>query len=300
MKLTGTFLDEITHDIPTQNWGEAEWDRDFAAMKAVGIDTVILIRAGYKRRVTFDSKVLQKEMGAFPAYVDLVDTYLRLAEKYGFAFYFGTYDSGQYWHAGNPQKESDINRAFCDEVVARYGHRKAFKGWYISHEVNAFDETHMRVYENLSKHLRQLKHVPILMSPYVKGRKQFGAEAISLEEHTKSWSHVFDRLKGHVDIVAFQDGQVEYEELADYLAVNRDMAAKRGLTSWGNVECFDRDMPIKFPPIDIRMLRYKIELAARAQLDKLITFEFSHFMSPNSCYPAARNLYDRYKEWAQL
>ena len=26
MKITGTFLDEISHDIPHQNWGEREWE----------------------------------------------------------------------------------------------------------------------------------------------------------------------------------------------------------------------------------------------------------------------------------
>ena len=44
MKITGTFLDEISHNIPHQNWGEKEWDRDFQAMKTAGIDTVVMIR----------------------------------------------------------------------------------------------------------------------------------------------------------------------------------------------------------------------------------------------------------------
>ena len=43
LRITGTFLDEISHDIPHQNWGEREWDRDFRYMKAIGIDTVIMI-----------------------------------------------------------------------------------------------------------------------------------------------------------------------------------------------------------------------------------------------------------------
>ena len=30
MRIKGTFLDEISHDIPHQNWGEAEWDRDLS------------------------------------------------------------------------------------------------------------------------------------------------------------------------------------------------------------------------------------------------------------------------------
>jgi hypothetical protein len=30
MRITGTFLDEITHDIPSQNWGEEDWKKEFA------------------------------------------------------------------------------------------------------------------------------------------------------------------------------------------------------------------------------------------------------------------------------
>ena len=46
MRITGTFLDEISHDIPHQNWGREEWDADFRAMKAFGIRTVVMSAAG--------------------------------------------------------------------------------------------------------------------------------------------------------------------------------------------------------------------------------------------------------------
>lgn len=58
LQITGTFLDEISHDIPHQNWGEAEWDKDFQYMKAIGIDTVIMIRSGYRKFITYPSKYL--------------------------------------------------------------------------------------------------------------------------------------------------------------------------------------------------------------------------------------------------
>lgn len=53
LKITGTFLDEISHDIPHQNWGVREWERDFQYMKGMGIDTVILIRSGYRKFITY-------------------------------------------------------------------------------------------------------------------------------------------------------------------------------------------------------------------------------------------------------
>lgn len=48
MQIKGTFLDEISHDIPHQNWGEKEWDADFGYMHRAGIEHVILIRCGYR------------------------------------------------------------------------------------------------------------------------------------------------------------------------------------------------------------------------------------------------------------
>lgn len=297
--ITGTFLDEITHDIPSQNWGRDQWARDFDAMRAIGIDTVILIRAGYQQYATYPSRVLQEQMNTFPVYLDLVDLFLEQAERCGMTFYFGTYDSGHYWQSGQYEKEADLNRRFCDEFMERYGQRSAFGGWYISHEISVYNDGMMNVYETLSTHLRNLKAVPILISPYIKGIKQFGSEAISPEQHRKEWDAVFSRLQGLVDIVAFQDGNVPLENLGDYLAINKTLADQYDIRSWSNVETFDRDMPIKFPPIDARKLRYKMEQAEKSRVEKLITFEFSHFMSPYSIYPAAHHLYQRVVEWLE-
>ncbi len=292
--ITGTFLDEISHDIPAQNWSAKKWAKDFDAMKKAGIDTVILIRAGYQDKATFDSKVLRKLHPSLIASDDLVRLFLDLAEEREMDFFFGTYDSGEYWHSGQYQKESDLNRAFCDEFFEKYGDSPAFKGWYISHEINTFDEGVMKVYEELSSHLRGIKNLPILISPYIKGVKQFPDEAITLGDHEKEWDKVFARIKGLVDIVAFQDGHVDFHDLKDYLQVNTQLARKYGLKCWSNVESFDRDMPIKFPPLEWRKLKFKVDQAVESGVDKLITFEFSHFMSPNSIYPAAHGLFDRY------
>jgi hypothetical protein len=44
----------------------------------------------------------------------------------------------------------------------------------------------------------------------------------------------------------------------------------------------------------------KLEAAKRAGYDKAITFEFSHFMSPQSAYLQAGHLYDRYREYFEI
>lgn len=297
IRLRGTFLDEITHDIPTQNWGREEWAKDFDAMKAVGIDTVIIIRAGYRGHAIFNSKVLNRHQTMYPVYEDLMDLFLEQAERCGMDLYFGLYDSGRHWVNREYAKELEINKEFTKEVVDRYGERKAFRGWYLSHEISRYDKGVVELYRSMSAHLKGLKEQPILMSPYVEGVKQFAGQAISFDQHIQEWRQVFDHLQGTVDYVAFQDGQVSYHDLRDYLQVHKQLADEFGMESWSNVESFDRDMPIKFPPIPFKNLRFKMEQAAAAGIENLITFEFSHFMSPNSIYPAAHGLYRRYREW---
>jgi hypothetical protein len=294
--ITGTFLDEISHDIASANWGPDEWRRDFASMKADGIDTVILIRAGYRDRATFDSRVLRRLHPHLLAQEDLVALFLALAAEHGMSLWFGTYDSGRFWHEKKHAQEADVNRAFADEVWERYGRSAAFRGWYLCHEIDAFDEGVMRVYEELSGHLKAISGLPILISPYLRGPKQFEATH-TLDQHRREWAQVFERLRGRVDVVAFQDGNVPYAELPDYLAVNAELARANGITCWSNVETFDRDVQVKFPPIAWPKLRFKMESALAAGVAKLVTFEYSHFLSPHSMYNSAHALHRRYREW---
>lgn len=149
--------------------------------------------------------------------------------------------------------------------------------------------------------------MPTLISPWIDGKKAVLAassaltreDAISLAEHEKEWSEILDGIKDAVDAVAFQDGHIDYHELEDFFRVNKAMADKYGLKCWTNAETFDRDMPIKFLPIKFEKLRLKLEAARKAGYDKAITFEFSHFMSPQSAYLQAGHLFNRYKEYIQ-
>ena len=304
--ITGTFLDEISHDIPHQNWGASEWDTDFQAMKNMGIDTVILIRCGYQKWMTFHSKVLQKMERCFVPEIDLVGLFLDLSEKYEMSFYFGTYDSGNYWLRGAPEKEIELNVRVADEVWERYGNRAAFAGWYLSLECSRNTGGIADIYAKLGRYCKELSdNLPVLISPWIEGRKAVDSfsstlakvETTSVTEHEREWNEIMEHMQGAVDIVAFQDGHVDFHELYEYLQVNKTLAEKHGFKSWTNVESFDRDMPIKFLPIKWEKMLLKLAAAEKAGLEKAITFEFSHFMSPNSMYQSAHHLYNRYMEW---
>ena len=101
---------------------------------------------------------------------------------------------------------------------------------------------------------------------------QYICEATGAVFATGALSEIFDGIKENVDACVFQNGHIDYDKL--------------------DAESFDRDMPIKFDK-----LRMKLEAAKRAGYDKAITFEFSHFMSPQSAYLQAGHLYDRYCDY---
>ncbi|WKK59423.1 DUF4434 domain-containing protein [Sphingobacterium sp. BN32] len=308
MRITGTFIDEISHDIPHQNWGRAEWDQDFAHMKSIGIDTVIMIRSGYRRFITYPSPWLQKEYGCYAPSEDLVEMFLQLAEKHGLKFYFGLYDSGLYWDSGNMQHEIDANRYVIDEVWSKYGHYSSFGGWYLSMEISRKTKGAATAFRVLGEQCKGVSNnLPTLISPWIDGKKAVmassaslsKADVVSLQEHEREWDEIFHEIHHAVDAVAFQDGHIDYHELEDFFTVNKKLADRYGMQCWTNAESFDRDMPIKFLPIKFEKLRLKLEAARKAGYDKAITFEFSHFMSPQSAYLQAGHLFNRYKEYLE-
>ena len=309
MRLTGTFLDEITFDIPHQNWGREEWDRDFCAMKALGIKRVFIIRAAWRPFMTFDSKVVSSTGFFHKPPVDLMDLFLDLAEKYDIEFYAGTWHSQEgdcvTWTTEKYDREIAINLALIDEIQEKYGHRKAFKGWYLTHEVCANIPGTIELFRKTGLHAKVVSGgKPTMISPYFAGVKAPGSlgdvGVLTVEAHAAHWTKIFAQLRGAVDYVAFQDGHVGFGELADYLKVTAKLAKENGITCWTNIESFDRDMPINFLPINWEKFQWKMEAAASAGIEEGITFEFSHFMSPNSMYASAANLFDRYCEYCDI
>lgn len=308
MLITGTFIDEISHDIPHQNWGEAEWAKDFQHMKAMGIDTVIIIRCGYRKFITYPSDYLMQQHGCYRPPVDLVDLFLRLAEENEMKLFVGLYDSGVYWDTGNMLHEWDVNKFVIEELWQRYGHRKAFQGWYLSTEISRKTKGAIETFSSMGTMCKQIsQQLPVLISPWIDGKKAVmaasgeltKADAVSVQAHEQEWNEIFAGIHQSIDAVAFQDGHIDFHELEDFFRVNKQLADKYQLQCWTNAESFDRDMPIKFFPIKFEKLKLKLEAAQRAGYDKAITFEFSHFMSPQSAYIQAHHLYNRYNEYRQ-
>lgn len=298
--ITGTFLDEITWDIPSQNWGPREWRREFDTMRGAGIDTVITIRASLRDMAIFPSEVL-----GIRDVPDLAQLFLDEAARCGMRLFFPTHESGALdptW--SNWRDDWEICQRFLPEVLRRYGGHPAFHGWYIAPETCRWTAGVQELYTRYAALMKELTpEKPVLVSPWYPS--EVYAQETPAERHRRfaeDWRRIFASARG-IDIVAFQDGactarpteQSAVFELEEYVRETHALCRELGLTQWNNVETFGRAFPIKFPPIDWRTLKRKMAIAD-PWVEKHITFEFSHFLSPNSTWPSARLLFERYRE----
>ena len=297
-RITGTFLDEITWDIPSQNWGKSEWAKEFDTMRDAGIDSVIIIRAGLRDECIFSSEVLDVDSD-----VDLAQLFLDEASRCKMDLFFGSYDPGDLAHEWSnwPEKRS-ICEKFLLEVHKRYGDHPAFHGWYIAPETCVATPHTIDLFRQTSESMKELAEKPVLISPYYpSGAYRGDTREVRHKKFVEDWEKIFSSAPA-IDLCAFQDGscsltQEEYPtlELKEYVEEVYHLCKAHQITMWNNVESFGRNFPIKFPPIDWRVMKKKMEIAD-PYTEKQITFEFSHFMSPNSMYLSARNLYARYLE----
>ncbi|MBO0812502.1 MAG: DUF4434 domain-containing protein [Microlunatus sp.] len=254
LPITGTFLDEITHDIASQNWGPDEWATEFDTFVGAGIDTVIMIRTGYQEKLAGPSRTIAAHRPVLPVYTDLVRLFLELAAERDIDLFFGLYDSGYHWHRNDWTTEVDLNRRYLHEMFDRYGSSPAFRGWYLPHETY---DSGMRIIDinvALATEIRTFSDLPILVSPFFHGRSDQASgrrgSARTVEEHARAWEEILGAYSGLISYCAFQDGT------ADLLALEELVKATA----------------------------------------QVITFEFSHFLSPNSTLASAPNLYRRYQD----
>ncbi|MFH0963897.1 MAG: DUF4434 domain-containing protein [Planctomycetota bacterium] len=289
--ITGTFLDGLPCDIPSQNWGRLEWERQFHTFAEMGMDTCVIIRVGWQDLAMYPSRVMDAPVSAH----DLVALFLELAAREKMRLYMGLYDTNRHWLEGRTAREAEVNLDLIEELLDRYGEHEAFHGWYLSHEPG-MEYRPWEIWGPLVRRMRErTPKRPILVSPRYEGRK-WKTPWDSPKTCARRFAECLGKVEGRIDAAAFMDGHVAFGELADYAAAMKEALDEAGTSFWSNLETFDRDMPIKYPPIDWNKMRMKLE-AVQGLVEKIITFEAPHFLSPHSTWESAGTLYARYLEY---
>lgn len=291
--IKGTFVDEITYDIPSQNWSLDDWKEDLDNMKSVGIDTVIFVRGFFENKCIFPSKLLENKDGV----VDLLGFVLKECEKRDMKVYIGMYIKNLVWDYGKSDNEIQMNDIFTDEIIEKYSQYKSFYGWYIPHEVGNDCLNICDIYYSLSKMCKEkTPDKKVLISPFFLTEVLVGEEGkLYPNQVYDEWDKIFAKSGQYIDYCAFQDGSAPMDTMESYFINVKKACDKHHVELWQNVELMARGSDT-FLPNDISLIAKKIEVI-KPYVTNVITFEFSHFMSPKADLEGARKLYKDYKEY---
>jgi hypothetical protein len=291
--ISGTFVDGVSNDMASNNWTREDWVRQFDNFVESGIDTVIIIRVGWNDSAMYKSEIMNTTLYEDD---DLIEVMLREADRCKIKMYMGLFDSHKYWLVNDWQSEIDINTRLIEELWERYKHHESFYGWYMSHEGDLMFHPE-KVWKPLINKARSYDHSKkIMISPRYCGPKYDPRFIVSPEQHFRHFDYIFSQIGDILDEAAFMDGHVHFKDLESYVAPTAEVCKKYGVSFWSNLETFDRDLAWKHPPIEWIKLKHKLEVV-QPYVDKIITFEAPHFLSPYSHFISARNLYRRYMNY---
>jgi hypothetical protein len=255
----------------------------------------VFIRGAFYDKAVFPSKNFPHLKEESDHFAEMI---FKEAAKRNMKVFMGLYISNLTWNDGDSQGEIEKNKIFIDEVLERFGDMPSFAGWYIPHETcdNCGNiKATMGGLAALCKEKSPNKDV--LVSPFFRTTVAFAPEdAYSPKRMAEEWDEIWEDCGQYIDYCAFQDGTAPINELADYFIEMKKVCDKYGMQLWANVETFERDVRRMYYPIPFDLLRKKIEIL-QPHVDKMMTFEFSHFLSPQSIYPSARNLNRLYRAY---
>jgi len=309
--ITGTFINMLISDTGICNAGLNEWEQDFKMLKAIGMDTVFIIRTEFEQ----NGQRLSAEDPRSTTWKEdksILDMTFRLCEKYNMNAYLGGPIGITNLHLGDWKKEVDDNKRYYDRVVSKYSDYSCLKGLYVSLEALPWHFNFLDICTEILVYMK--KNFPekkTFMSPSFGGPMGDMTSCYTVQQWVDIYGkNFFQRVKGLLDYCAPQDkiaipaacnGVIQENGLQDwYLEVGK-LFKKCNVELWSNIETFQRPFPGHgeakgfFRQADYRTLYMKLQEASPL-VQKIITYEYFSCLSPNSEWGSSRRLLARYLE----
>ena len=317
--ITGSFLDiQHVNNWDAQywidechEWQDENWDAIVAAMKAMGLDTVILTNCALWGRPLYPAN--RKTVGLqwpMPC-KDPVGAVIRACERHGLGIFLGLGVFGRYSLNANldlsPEHDTWL-ASMAEDLREKYGHYRALQGFYLSTEAHAVKEGGLFEQADCDKTARFVQAI--------RGRVP-GAKLMMSPAHLKRpRPQQIDTLQRQleqldVDIVAYQDHagfeklypSLNFNEAAEGYALIKPLHEKAGQQLWVNCEVFEYtekrpDGRRICTPCQFERLQRQL-LAAAPFADKLIIYQYQGLMNRrtekvNIGGPGADELHDAY------
>ena len=281
--ISGTF-------IQYQTWmmqiNEDKWRAELDAMRAAGIGTVVI------------QWLKSDQVRFFPINApgnDPTEAILKYADQHGMQIYLGLHLEKDWWVKWNDEdflkSAAKKNLKFAEQVSQRYSKHKSFSGWYIPFEMSDIDFDRNEV-SSLNSFLKTVsyglkkttqKKLPVSVSVFFQG--QIPAAVVA-----KNYTQILNQ--SGIDILMVQDGVGTNnwtvslkEKVAPYLRAYRTAAQANKIRVWSVVESFStlKDAAganLGRAPADILRMKEQMQFHESQRLEKTLTFDFFHYMSP--------------------
>lgn len=277
----------------TYEWDDAKWQSEFGYLQEIGMSYLVVMGTsrtdGNKTQTTYPTSLPNCSM---ISPVDVIDILLRNASKAGFKVFLGIGFNNAWWKksANDPEWlywQMQRDNLIAEELYRKY-HSKyadAFYGWYWAYEVDNLNFNNRKQQNVLSEALNlQLDfmsassiRLPFLLSPFINSKYSCP------KKYADVWAYVFSRTNFITgDIFCLQDsvgagGLKVYQIPRWFRAMKKAVDAKPCLQFWANTESFMSN-PFRTAPLSRFIKQMKLE---SPYVDKIITFSYCHYYSPN-------------------
>ena len=269
-----------------------QWEAEFAAIEAAGIDLWIYQWTGDSARKTTIYPTKIPGWSQSSAY-DQVESALEAAQRHGVKVYLGLAFNEAWWQKEGSDRawllaEVRAMNAVADELYANYYLRypETFAGWYINWEMDNVSGYNYRAAHKrnmiealgaVSGHLKTLNpELPSAIAPFFNAKIGVGS---------RRWQYFWrDMLEQtDVDILMLQDGvgvdHATVEQLPEWFQAVCDAAYAAGKQCWSDLENFTQTGPNSFIPAEPERVAAQHQAVA-PYVDRIVTFSFIAYMSP--------------------
>jgi hypothetical protein len=323
--IQGTFLNFYRNLTPEL------WQQEFDYMKAVDINTIVVLSLGHLRSDSNDQlgyslapDGLLYPSNYLPAPLrpadDLLEQVLSLADQQGMKVYLGSLQTETDWSDGTEFAAlRSYNQRVAAEVVERYGHHASLAGWYFTQELwmnwvkyssincNAATYSGTTLMSDWVADMKAIDPTKLTTAAIVVKETGMGAMPGLTPNELEQWTTSFLQAT-KLDILMPQDGigagagAPSLIDLGDYFAALAagTQAAGTNTTLWSTIETFtavDGSSGAQYPPVaDVSRLQQQVS-AVRPYVTGYVSYIFGDDMSPQATYypVEASELARRYK-----